>query len=167
MSRSAEGWEIRGNPKIHRRQGRKMRKPGQPGDSSRGATGGPKPRGNLELRRWKRRRMRDSRQLEDPSPAEPEDAGCGATCNYIGRHDRKSRAAGLRVQTGRAEGCENRGNSKLHRGHSLRDAGFGATRRPSARLNGLMHGPSNLEFTLLRRQRLRSLASSFLAAFAA
>jgi hypothetical protein len=42
--------------------------------SSRGATGGPKPRGNLELHRWERRRMRNSGQLEYPSPAKPEDA---------------------------------------------------------------------------------------------
>jgi len=38
--------------------------------------------------------MRSSRQLEYPSPAEPEDAGCGATRNFIGRRDRESGTAG-------------------------------------------------------------------------
>jgi len=38
--------------------------------------------------------MRNSRQLEDPSPAEPEDAGCGVTRNHIGRRDRESGAEG-------------------------------------------------------------------------
>jgi hypothetical protein len=54
MSRSAEGCEIRGNSKLHCRQGRKMQEPGQPGNSSTGATGGAKPRGNPKLHRWKR-----------------------------------------------------------------------------------------------------------------
>jgi len=38
--------------------------------------------------------MRNSRQLEDPSPAEPEDAGCGVTRSHIGRRDRESGAKG-------------------------------------------------------------------------
>jgi hypothetical protein len=48
------------------------------------------------------------------------------------------------LSAGRAEGCGNRGNPKLHRGRSLRDAVSGATRRLSAGLNGLMNGPSNV-----------------------
>jgi len=32
-ARSAEGWDIRGDSKSHRRQGRKMQKPGRPGGS--------------------------------------------------------------------------------------------------------------------------------------
>jgi hypothetical protein len=86
---------------------------GNPGNASRGATGGAKPRGNLELHRWERRRMRNSRQLEDPSPAEPEGAGCGATRSHIGRHDRESGAEG---QPGVPEPDE------------LKDARFEATR---------------------------------------
>jgi len=38
--------------------------------------------------------MRDSRRLEDPSPAEPEDAETGATRGLIGRRDRDSGTAG-------------------------------------------------------------------------
>jgi len=38
--------------------------------------------------------MRNSRQLEDPSPAKPEDAVCGATRRSIGRRDRDSGAEG-------------------------------------------------------------------------
>jgi hypothetical protein len=60
---------------------------GNPGDALRGATSGPKPRGDLELHRWRRRRMRNSGQLEDPSPASlkmqcagrPADTSGGAT----------------------------------------------------------------------------------------
>jgi len=82
----AEGCEIRGNSKIHRRQGRKMQKPGKLGDSSRGTTGNAEPRGDPKLERRTCRRMRNSRRLEDPSPAKPEDAGCGATRSHIGKH---------------------------------------------------------------------------------
>jgi len=95
---SAERREIRGDSIIRRRQGRKMQKPGATlGTSSRGASGGLKPRGNLKLYRWKRRRMRDSGQLEPPSPAEPEDRATGATRESIRRHDWKSEAARLRA----------------------------------------------------------------------
>jgi len=38
-----------------------------------GAAGGAKIRGNLEIHRWHRRRMRNSRKLEDPSLARLED----------------------------------------------------------------------------------------------
>jgi hypothetical protein len=90
---------------------------GNPGDVSRGATGGPKPRGNLELHRWERQRMRNSRQLEDPSPAEPEDAGCGATRSPIGRRDRESGAEG---------------QPKVPEPDELKDARIGATRNSIA-----------------------------------
>jgi len=137
----AEGCEIRGNSKIHCRQGRKMQKPGQPGGRIRrrdqrtksGATrtstmGSPKDtrRGNSKLGRRQSLKMQDAGQLANSSG--------GA----IGRAEPRGSCAG------RAEGCGNRGNSKLHRGRSHRDADSGATRRLSARLNGLMNGPSNL-----------------------
>jgi hypothetical protein len=50
----AEGCEIRGDSKIHRRQGRKMQTPGQLGDSSVGVTGTARLWGNLELKRQMR-----------------------------------------------------------------------------------------------------------------
>jgi hypothetical protein len=53
-ARGAEGCEIRGNSKIHRRQGRKVQQPGRPGDASRGVTGAMRFRGNSGLHHWKR-----------------------------------------------------------------------------------------------------------------
>jgi len=137
----AEGCEIRGNSKIHCRQGRKIQKPGQPGGrigrrdqrTRSGATRtstkeAPKDtrRGNSKLSRRQNPKMQDAGQLATSSG--------GAT----------GRAGPRGSSARRAEGCGNRGNSKLHRGHSLRNAESGATRRLSARLNGLMNGPSNL-----------------------
>jgi hypothetical protein len=61
--------------------------------------------------------MRDSRRLEDPSPARPEDAGCGATRNHIGRLDRDSGAEG---------------QPKVPEPDVLKDARFGATRNAIA-----------------------------------
>ena len=93
--------EIRGNSKIHQPAPKergfgatrrltvgtagRCRNRGRPEDSSPGGTGGAKIRGNPEIHRQSRRRMRDSRKLEDPSPAQPEDAGSEET---------RSRAAG-------------------------------------------------------------------------
>jgi hypothetical protein len=109
---TAEGCEIRGNSKIHRRRSRKMQASGKPEDSS-----------EALLEEWRfgatrrfisqhRRRMRDSRKLEDPSPAQPGDAGSEETCGLI------------------------------------------------ARLTGRCMIQATYEFILLRRQRLRSLAPS-------
>jgi hypothetical protein len=57
----------------------RCRKRGNPRNASAGATGNARPRGYPKLTRQMRRRMRDSRRLEDPSPARPEDAEAGAT----------------------------------------------------------------------------------------
>jgi hypothetical protein len=70
--------------------------------------------------------MRDSRKLDDPSPAEPEDAGSGATRSLIGGGAGGAKIWGnpeIRL-AGTAEGCEIRGNSKIHRRRSekMRDA---------------------------------------------
>jgi hypothetical protein len=62
--------------------------------------------------------MRDSRRLEDRSPAKPEDAGCGATRNLIGRRDWKSMAA--------------RGNPQARAPDVLKDARVEATRNSIA-----------------------------------
>jgi len=111
----AEGCEIRGNSKIHRRQGRKMHKPGRPGgrierrdQRKTGATWAsteeaPKDarRGNSKLGRRQSLRMQDAGQLAASSR--------GAT----------GRAGPRGLSARRTEGCGNRGNSKLHRGHSL------------------------------------------------
>jgi len=83
-------------------------------------------RGSSKIHRRQSLKMQDAGQLATSSG--------GAT----------GRAEPRGLSAGRAEGCENRGDSKLHRGRSLRDADSGATRRLSARLNGLMHGPGNL-----------------------
>jgi len=74
---------MRGNPETHRRRYRRIGEPGQPGET---------------IHRH-RRRMRNSRQLEDPSPAKPEDAGNGATRDLIDRRDQKAK---------------NRGNPRFH-----------------------------------------------------
>lgn len=78
-ARGAEGCEIRGNSKIHRRQGRKMRKPGKPGGRIGRRDRRSDERGNLQVNSRKRQWTRETGQPETRSPAEPEDAGCGAT----------------------------------------------------------------------------------------
>ena len=116
----------RGNLAKHRQA--------QPEEQSRGATQslcagcaeGREIRGNSKIGRRQSLRMQEAGQLATSSG--------GAT----------GRAGPRGSSAGRAEGCGNRGNLKLHRGRSLRDAVSGATRRLSARLNGLMHGPGNL-----------------------
>jgi hypothetical protein len=158
--------------------------------------------------------MRDSRKLEEPSPAKPEDSGTGETRGMIERRClRRIAGATWSFDEGGAEGCGIRGNSKNHRrksrkmqnsgrpedcierrGRTVEDAGQPGDLKPAApkdadsrqleepiagtawrprrrgnsqpgqtRLNGTMHGPMPCEYTLLRRQRLRSLASSFVA----
>jgi len=61
--------------------------------------------------------MRDSRRLEDPSPARPEDEECGATRKPIGRRDRESGA---------------QGQPKVPVPDALKDVRFGATRNSIA-----------------------------------
>jgi len=100
-SKTAEGCEVRGDSKLYRRRSREMQEPGRPGNSSTGATGGVKIRGDPGIYVQKRWRMRNSRRLEDPSPAESEDAARGATRSCIGRRDWKSRAARFERRTSR------------------------------------------------------------------
>jgi hypothetical protein len=114
-TRCAEGWDIRGDSKSHRRQGRKMQKPGRPGRSigrcrrrneERGnlnftteCAEGRERRGNSKLGRRQSLRMQDAGQLVTSS---------GGTTGSAGPRG---------LSAGRAEGCENRGNSTIHRGH--------------------------------------------------
>jgi hypothetical protein len=97
-ARGAEGCEFRGDSKIHRRQGRKMRKPGQPGGRIGRRNRRSEERGNLQFNSRKRQWTRETGQPETRSPAKPEDASCGATRNFIERRDWKSRAARLERQ---------------------------------------------------------------------
>jgi hypothetical protein len=112
------------------------RAPEIPGESPPSEAGGCKSRGNPELHRRDRRKVQDSRKLEDSpagaaegedagkpgaSPeAQPEDAGFGETRNLIRRRCWRSEDSGkpgdLIAST--AEGCGSRGNSKIHRRHS-------------------------------------------------
>jgi len=70
--------------------------------------------------------VRDSRKLEDPPPEQPEDAGFGATRRLI-----VGDAGGVKIRGNpeirhhAAEGCEIRGNSKIHRRKSrkMQDSG--------------------------------------------
>jgi hypothetical protein len=76
---------IRGNSKIRSSE--------QPEDAGFGATRSlierrywrVRIRGNPEIHHRDRRRMRDSRKLGDPSPAQLEDARTGATRGFIGK----------------------------------------------------------------------------------
>jgi len=75
--RAARIW---GNLKTQTpRRSRKVNGAGQPATTPGGATGSAMPRGNPEQQRQAHRRTRNSGQLEDPSPAQPEDTGTGAT----------------------------------------------------------------------------------------
>jgi len=94
----AEGSEIRGNLKIDRRQGRKMQKPGRPGGCIGKRSRRNEERGNPDFNRGGAE-GREARKLDARSPAEPEDAGSGATRNLIERRDWKSRAARPERQT--------------------------------------------------------------------
>ena len=83
---AAEGTKIRGDPENRRRHCRKMWNPGRPGDSSQGETGRHEIRGNSKIRQTVAlKRIGDSRQLDDPSPAKPGDAGGGETRSLTSR----------------------------------------------------------------------------------
>jgi len=95
-----------------------------------GDSGGAKSRGNSGLHHCYRRRMRDSRQLGDPSPAKPEDAVFGATRRLILGDTAERRTGATRsFINGTAEKREIRGNSEIRSRHSRMDRRFGATRR--------------------------------------
>jgi len=117
----AEGQRTRGNPRTHRRHGRKMRDSGQPfgatwrlyqqgGAGSAGLgvtrelgarpTEGCEKRGNLNLHR------RSSRKMQE----------LGQPGKCIGKRGRKPGDGETRkLAEGGAEGCERRGDSNLHR----------------------------------------------------
>jgi hypothetical protein len=120
---------------------RKLKLKAKPEGAARGATRShtgrrcwrAKLRGNPRLKRRKRRRTRNSRQLEDPSPAKPEDAVAGATRGLIGRRNWKSEDSGRpgvsspvalkdarfeatrKSIAGKAGRCRSRGNPGTHR----------------------------------------------------
>jgi len=98
-------------------------KNGETRNASIGATGEIELRGNPELEnRWKRRKTRVSRQLEVRTPAEPEDAECGATCIHIGRRYSEVRDCGVTREpsVGSVEGCEERKLESSSRVQTLR-----------------------------------------------
>jgi len=128
--------KIRGDPEIRRWHNRMVRSPRRLGDKSAGA-GGYRIRGNPETgrRRYRgaeeagqpaelanrhRRRMRDSRRLEAPPPVKPEMQNLGQPGNSSEALRRKWRNGATRgsTETGNAEGCELRGDPKIHRRHS-------------------------------------------------
>jgi len=106
--------------------------------------------------------MRDSRRLEDPSPAKPEDAGCGATRSHIGRRDRGSRVEGrpkaLALDALKDARIEVTRNSIAGRVIELRKSGKPGTSAHGR--TGWCMVRVTCKVTLLRRQRLRFLASS-------
>jgi len=67
-------------------------------------------------------RMRDSRKLDDPSPARPEDRGNGETrsLGWEAESEKQSDGETRGFAYEAAKGCEIRGNSKIHRRHSRR-----------------------------------------------
>jgi len=92
---TAEGCEIRGNSKIRRRQSWRCRTTGQPGGLYQRRGKRPEEPGRLgESGIWKRGRMRNSGQLEDPSPAQPKDRRFGATRRFVARRGQRMRGTG-------------------------------------------------------------------------
>jgi hypothetical protein len=91
---------IRGDPEAHRQ-----------------ATPKVKIRGNPENYRRFRRRMRESRKLDHPSPAQPEGAEFGATRRLTVRRYQRIEAPGQPEASSQVppKGCEIRGNSMIHR----------------------------------------------------
>jgi len=130
-SAGAGGYRIRGNPETGRRRYRGTEEAGQP----------------VELANRHRRRMRDSRRLETPSPVKPEMQKLGQPGDSSEALRRKwgEGATQSSTETGNAEGSEIRGDLKILRRHSQwtedsgqpgdssparqMGAGYGATRR--------------------------------------
>jgi len=112
-----QGKKDSGQPEsLNPRQSRKVQYAGQLAIALGGATGSAVLRGNPKRQHQRRRRTRDSGQLEDPSPAQPEDAGTGVTRGLISRRNQKLSCGATRsLSAGCVEGCEIRGNSKIHR----------------------------------------------------
>jgi len=91
--------------KSHLRQSRKVRRAGKPAHPPGGAVGRAEQRRNPKLWPRKRRRMRDARQLEAPSPAKPEDDRTGETRQIVSRRNRKANRGETRsLSAGNAEG---------------------------------------------------------------
>jgi hypothetical protein len=103
---------------------------GKPVTAPGGVTGSAEPRGDPRHQRQRRQRTRDSGQLEDPSPAQPEDAGTGAHRDLIDRRNGKSRVAGV--------------TPGLEHPEALKDARFEATRRSIAGKAGRCGSRGNL-----------------------
>jgi len=99
------------------RQSRKVRRAGQPANPPGGATVRAMPRGNPKHQRQRHRRTRDAGQPEDPSPAQPEDAEAGVTrgMHRQAQSEEQSCGATQSLSAGCAEGCEIRGDPKIHR----------------------------------------------------
>ena len=139
----------RGNPKTHRKARLKVEEPGQPGDSIAGSAEGCGIRGNSMNHRRKSRKMQNSGRPED----------------CIERRCRTVEDAGKPgdLQPAAPKDADSRRLEEPIAGTAWRHWRRGNPRPGQTRLNGTMHGPMPCEYTLLRRQRLRSLASSFVA----
>ena len=132
------------------------RSSGKPGDSPLAKPEDRKSRGNPELSRRERRRVRILRKLGDRPPVrrkergfretwkpEPEamseDAGCGETRRGVGRRDWRSEKPGKPgdLLRGTAEGWEIRGDSKNHRRHGwkMRSRGNPEPQRKTGRVD--------------------------------
>jgi hypothetical protein len=116
-SAGAEGGRLRGDPKKKPKAKPEGAGAGKLATTPEGAFGSAKPKGNPKHQRQKRRRTQAARKLTDPSPAQPEDAGCRETCSLIGRYNWKSVAAG---------------KPKATAPEVLKDGTFEATRRAIA-----------------------------------
>jgi hypothetical protein len=140
---------IRGNPKTHRKARLKVEEPGKPGDSTAGGAEGCGIRGNSMNHRRKSRKMQDSGRPED----------------CIERRGRTVENAGKPgdLQPAAPKDADSRKLEEPIAGTAWRPRRRGNSQPGQTRLNGTMHGPMPCEYTLLRRQRLRSLASSFVA----
>jgi len=86
--------------------------------------------------------MRDSRQLEDLSPARSEGAATGATRGCIEKRNGCNEVSGQlgALPLEALKGCEIRGNSKIHRRQSLKMQDPG---RPGTHRKALLEGRSS------------------------
>jgi len=130
---TAEGCEIRGNSKLHRRPSRRYGTRGNPSSVSEGTAGG---------------REETGQPAESPKPVALEDAKFGATRRSIagtakGRGSGATR--GIVARRGqRVRGTGQPGDARLAK---PQDAGEGATRSPHQKAEGTMHDPLNCKGT--------------------
>jgi hypothetical protein len=104
--------------------------------------------------------MRDSGQLENPSPARSEGAGTGATRGCIERRNGCNEVSGKlgALPLEALKGCEIRGNPKIHRRQSLKmqDPGKPGTHRKASlerRSSGATRGSSASSADRMRDER--------------